>query len=90
MTRERWRVSRRDAHEHTVFNPAGQVFTIFCFTEAPGALLYGSASSDFTWFPGYRWTVALCGSCRVHVGWHFDGGDVFFALIKSRITEKRP
>ena len=37
VTRGRWRISRRDAHEHTVFNPAGRLFTIVCFGEAPGA-----------------------------------------------------
>jgi hypothetical protein len=85
MTRQRWAVSRRDAHEHTVFNPAGNVFTILCFAEAPGAALQGEPSSDFTWFPSYRWIVASCHGCAIHVGWRFDGADVFFGLIKSRL-----
>lgn len=85
MTRQRWTVSRRDAHEHTVFNPAGQLFTILCFAEAPGCAVQGDSSSDFTWFPGYRWTVAMCRGCAVHIGWRFEGADVFFGLIKPRL-----
>jgi hypothetical protein len=89
ITRHRWGVSRRDAHEHTVFNPAGKLFTILCFAEAPGAALHGDPSSDFTWFPGYRWTVASCRGCAIHIGWRFEGMDIFFGLIKSRLTSQK-
>jgi hypothetical protein len=90
MTRGRWRVLRRDAHEHTVFNPAGRVFTIVCFKEAPGAVAQGSPSDEFTWFPGYRWMVAACRGCSIHIGWRYDGADVFFGLIKGRLTDRKP
>ena len=90
VTRRRWRISRRDAHEHTVFNPAGRLFTIVCFKEAPGAVPQGAASGDFTWFPGYRWTISVCLGCAVHIGWRFEGSDVFFGLIKSRLADRRP
>jgi hypothetical protein len=86
MTRGRWRIAPRDAHEHTVFNPAGQLFTILCFKEAPGAGTQGQSSSDFTWFPSYRWCVAASRGCAVHIGWRFEGTGVFFALIKPRLT----
>jgi len=89
MTRTRWRIAQRDAHEHTVFNPAGRLFTIVCFKEAPGAALHGTSSADFTWFPGYRWTVALCGACGIHIGWRFDASDVFFGLIKPRLRAEK-
>lgn len=89
VTRARWRIARRDAHEHTVFNPVGQLFTILCFKDAPGAGTQGQPSSDFTWFPGYRWSVAACRGCDVHIGWRFDGADVFFALIKTRLTPQK-
>lgn len=90
MTRGRWRVARRDAHEHTVFNPAGRVFTIVCFKEAPGAATQGLPSDEFTWFPGYRWTIAACRGCSIHIGWRYDGADVFFGLIKGRLSERKP
>ena len=90
MTRGRWRVIRRDAHEHTVFNPAGRVFRVVCFKEAPGAASQGFPSDEFTWFPGYRWTIAVCRGCSIHVGWRYDGDDVFFGLIKPRLSDRKP
>jgi hypothetical protein len=89
LTRGRWRISRRDAHEHTVFNPAGRLFTILCFQDAPGTSWIGAPSHDFTWFPGYHWTVALCTNCGIHVGWRFRAGDIFFGLIKSCLSASK-
>ena len=33
--------------------------------------LHGDPSAEHSWFPGYRWTIATCGTCGVHVGWRF-------------------
>ena len=90
VTRGRWRIEQRAAHEHTVFNPAGVVFTILCFKDAPGTASQGTPSDEFTWFAGYRWSVAVCRGCSVHIGWRYDGADVFFGLIKPRLTDKKP
>lgn len=52
--------------------------------------------AEDSWFPGYRWSVAVCESCggkgdSIHIGWqftHINGGDTFFALIvMSKQTE---
>ena len=86
ITRERWRIERRGAHEHTVFNPSGKLFTIQCFIEAPGVTPIGQASSEFTWFAGHRWTVSACIGCAVHIGWRFEADDIFFGLIKPRLA----
>ena len=32
---------------------------------------HGDPSAEHSWFPGYRWTIATCGTCGVHVGWRF-------------------
>ena len=77
------------AHEHTVFNPAGRIFTIGCFKEAPGADSIGPATDDFTWFKGYDWQIALCRGCNVHIGWQYTGAEapaVFFGLILAMLT----
>ena len=48
VTRARWRIVRNGDHEHTVFNPAGQLFRVVCFAEAPGVAAIGEATDDFT------------------------------------------
>ncbi len=91
ITRARWRISRNGDHAHTVFNPAGVVFQILCFKEAPGSEATGGASGEFTWFRGYNWRIAVCGGCGQHLGWRFEGPDVFFGLIKPKLDEgKKP
>ena len=86
ITRTRWRLMRKGDHEHTVFNPAGQLFQIACYSDAPGAAPAGGASDEFTWFPGYSWRIALCRDCGRHMGWQFLGDDDFFGLIKIHLT----
>ena len=88
VTRTRWAISK-EGHEHVFFNPAGHVFRILCFSEAPGARDYGPATDDFTWFKGYDWVLALCAECGAHLGWRYEGAaapPVFFGLIKDRLT----
>ncbi len=89
VTQRRWRVARREAHEHTVFNPAGRLFDILCFKEAPGALPHGEACGDFTWFPGYLWKISTCHGCGTHIGCRFERADVFFGLIKTRLVDRK-
>lgn len=88
MTRARWAFSK-DGHEPVFFNPAGRAFRILCFTDAPGVRDRGTPTDDFTWFPGYHWTIALCAACGEHLGWRYTGETPpleFFGLIKSRLT----
>ena len=35
----------------------------------------------------YRWRLALCAGCHVHLGWHYSGGAPFFGLILDRLVE---
>lgn len=89
ITEGRWRMAIKGGHEHTVFNPAGAIYEILCFKEAPGVIARGTPSAEFTWFKGYRWRVAFCPGCASHLGWRFEGaGDpqVFFGLIANRLT----
>lgn len=76
-------------HEHVCANPEGILFRIGCFAQAPGCIIIGRPTSRWTWFPGFRWRVALCGRCGAHLGWHFgDGsGDGFYGLIINRLMD---
>jgi hypothetical protein len=76
------------SHAHTFFNPAGIVFALGCFHQAPGCLVVGGPSVVFTWFPGHIWRVALCRRCRIHLGWSFAmEANTFYALILSKLRE---
>lgn len=93
VTGGRWRSSVGGDHEHTFFNPAGQVFRIGCFREAPGAKPVGPPSDEFTWFRGYRWRMAFCTACATQLGWFYAGEGpppAFFGLILERLTTKPP
>jgi hypothetical protein len=85
-----WRISVNGSHAHTFFNPAGIIFKVGCFKEAPGARPIGQPSSEFTWFKGHKWRAALCGSCQEHLGWLFDGNSLFFCLILKKLTSQPP
>lgn len=76
------------AHLHTFANPEGIVFEIACYRDAWGCAYVGPASSEFTWFAGYRWRIAVCAGCHTHLGWRFAGidGHHFHGLITGRIV----
>jgi len=76
------------AHRHVFFNPGGFVFDLACFAAAPGVSLTGNPSTEFTWFPGYAWRIALCGGCYEHLGWRYQGEGTFFGLIWDRLDEE--
>jgi hypothetical protein len=89
ITSHQERIEMLERHEHVFFNPHGHVFEIGCFQHAPGCSLFGPPQTEFSWFPGHSWQIAICGSCQTHLGWHFlghQGGD-FFGLILQRLTE---
>ncbi|XP_053616631.1 protein cereblon-like isoform X2 [Plodia interpunctella] len=53
-------------------NLGGYMHDLVTVSQATNTELSGAPSAEFSWFPGYRWTVALCGGCMAHVGWRFD------------------
>jgi len=78
------------AHTHTFANPEGIIYEIGCYRDAWGCGYIGPPSTEFTWFSGYAWRIAVCINCHVHLGWLFsapDGG-FFHGLITSRISAK--
>lgn len=88
LTRMRWAVDV-GGHERVFINPAGRVFRLACFREAPGAEVVGTPTDEHSWFPGYTWNFALCLGCGQHLGWRFIGEaspPVFFGLIKTALT----
>ncbi len=85
------RFTMNGACEHTFTNPHGFVYTITCFKYAPGAHTAGEETEEYTWFPGYAWSYALCGRCTSHLGWAFTkkNNNRFYGLIKDRISSNK-
>lgn len=76
------------SHNHVFINPAGMVFRIGCFSRAPGCLNAGEPTGEFTWFPGYDWSFAVCAGCMSHLGWLYESGnDSFYGLILANLVE---
>ncbi|MEQ9574054.1 MAG: cereblon family protein, partial [Rhodospirillales bacterium] len=63
VTRRRWAVAPDGRHERVCANPAGRLFTVNCFLEAPGAADRGPPTEEFTWFKGHAWNFAHCRAC---------------------------
>jgi hypothetical protein len=81
------RIQMQGAHEYTFANPHGIVFQIGCFRSAAGCGYLGEPTTEFTWFRGFAWRVALCANCLINVGWLFaaPGGERFHGLILDRL-----
>ena len=84
-------LARNGSHLHTNSNPAGLVFTIGLFGEAPGCDVVGPPTLDYSWFAGYGWEIASCRKCFFHLGWRFSrhDADLFFGLIVSHLVTGR-
>jgi len=54
-------------------NPTGAVYDVLTVKSVSrnAVRLRGEPSSEFSWFPGFQWTVACCARCRQHLGWQF-------------------
>lgn len=92
ITQPNQQIAMRGDHEHTVFNRAGELFTIGCFSTATGCIETGRASTEFSWFPGYSWKIARCTNCGIQMGWQFSGKapvNTFYGLILNRLTDNR-
>ncbi len=91
VTRAGWAARPEGGHERVCANPAGRMFQVVGFLEAPGAADRGAPTEEFTWFPGYAWNFAVCRGCGDHLGWRYTGDQdppVFWGLIKDRLTSQ--
>ncbi|MCG8568026.1 MAG: cereblon family protein [Desulfobacterales bacterium] len=78
-----------DQGTHVFANPHGQVFEIGCFSNAPGATTASEPSSDFSWFKGYEWQVAVCSQCSGHLGWFYSQTAYgFWGLIMDNLVTR--
>ena len=91
VTHQDERIIVQGGHEHRCTNPQGISYHIGCFREAAGCAAAGEATTEYTWFTGYAWSIASCAHCQVHLGWRFQSGaDYFHGLIVNRLTSVGP
>lgn len=87
ITSSAQRIEVNGSHEYTFTNPGGIVFHIGCFARVQGCRFPGEPTSEWSWFSGYAWSVAICSGCGSHLGWRYSAGDdVFYGLILRRLT----
>ncbi|KAL4704750.1 hypothetical protein ACJJTC_000074 [Scirpophaga incertulas] len=52
-------------------NLGGYMHDVVTVSAVRNTRLQGRASAEYSWFPGYCWTIAVCGRCSTHVGWRY-------------------
>lgn len=62
-------------------NPSGFVHEIMTLYKANGLALIGRPGLEYSWFPGYAWTIANCATCERHIGW-------LFTAVKKKLKPK--
>ncbi|RMH68910.1 MAG: hypothetical protein D6675_14475 [Gemmatimonadetes bacterium] len=85
ITSERDRFLYNGFSEFEFTNPGGYTFGIITFSRAPGCVVEGTPTLEYTWFAGHTWTICLCRGCALHLGWRYDGQYQFFGLIRRRL-----
>ena len=82
------RLELAGGHVHVFTNPGGYVYEIALY-EFADCIPHGPATTEYSWFPGHAWQVALCARCHAHLGWRFrsSGGTGFYGLIRARLIE---
>ena len=74
------------SHDHIFANPHGLVFEVVCYNTAHGCAVCSPLTTEFTWFPGFGWRIAVCRYCAGHLGWFFQSeADSFFGLILKNL-----
>ncbi|XP_062025204.1 uncharacterized protein LOC133741284 [Rosa rugosa] len=74
-------------------NPYGCVHEIMTLYKATGLALVGSAVKEYSWFPGYAWTVTNCATCETQMGWLFTATKknlkpkLFWGIRSSQVSD---
>lgn len=71
-------------------NPHGYLHEIVTVRSARGLTVVGPATTEFTWFAGYAWEIAMCDLCGSHIGWAFNATcdqspELFWGLRRNMV-----
>nr|CAI5862599.1 unnamed protein product [Callosobruchus analis] len=79
----------KDGIQSNYVNPGGHNYETVTVTSAQNFQLEGKPSKQFSWFPGYAWTIMHCKNCGKHLGWRFTSSTskpfCFYGLAKGGI-----
>ncbi|XP_050366433.1 uncharacterized protein LOC126784927 [Argentina anserina] len=74
-------------------NPSGYVHEIMTLYKTSGLALIGSAVKEYSWFPGYAWTITNCATCETQMGWLFTATKkslkprLFWGIRSSQVSD---
>lgn len=75
-------------------NPDGYLHDTMTLINATNLVLVSTPSTDYSWFPGYAWSIAVCANCHKHIGWQFIAQKPrlqphkFYGLSRSSLITK--
>ncbi|KAK9500734.1 hypothetical protein O3M35_001939 [Rhynocoris fuscipes] len=75
-------------------NPEGYLHDTMTLINATNLVLISTPSTEFSWFPGYAWSIAVCANCHKHIGWQFIAQKPklqprkFYGLTRSSLITK--
>uniref|UniRef100_T1JIH3 Protein cereblon n=1 Tax=Strigamia maritima TaxID=126957 RepID=T1JIH3_STRMM len=72
-------------------NPGGYVHETLTVHKVRSVRVQGESSTEYSWFPGFAWSIVHCRSCGNHLGWKFTATDKnlkpdkFWGLCRSSL-----
>ncbi|XP_024020743.1 uncharacterized protein LOC21389341 isoform X2 [Morus notabilis] len=74
-------------------NAHGFVHEVMTLYRATGLALTGPAVKEYSWFPGYAWTITNCATCETGMGWLFTATNkklkprLFWGIRTSQVSD---
>jgi len=84
----------REGPSGAFINPGGHLHETLTLYKAKNLKLVGTPCLEYSWFPGYAWTIIECVSCFCHIGWKFTAGskalkpEQFYGFSRKSIEAK--
>jgi len=78
--------------QSTYVNPGGYLHETITLYKVKNIYSFGHPSTEFSWFPGYAWTICKCKDCNQHMGWKFTATNSslkpakFWGICRRSIT----
>ncbi|VDD88036.1 unnamed protein product [Enterobius vermicularis] len=73
-------------------NPSGYVHDMFTVSKLNSTTPQGNPSAEFSWFPGYEWTIHNCACCRNFIGWRFTSKSLkpryFYGISRAMVCPR--